>query len=87
MRRRQGVSITDREFDLVLFGATGFAGGLTAHQLAAAAPAGARIALAGRPLEKLAAVQFELPVAAREWSLVQADPPRHPSPRPRRSIA
>lgn len=65
--------MTDREFDLVLFGATGFAGGLTAHYLAAAAPAGARIALAGRSLSKLAEVHAGLPAAAREWPLVQAD--------------
>ena len=40
---------TSREHDLVLFGATGFVGRLTAACLASAAPAGTRIALGGRP--------------------------------------
>ncbi|GAA2424841.1 saccharopine dehydrogenase family protein [Streptomyces macrosporus] len=43
----------DRDHDLVLFGATGFAGGLTAEYLAAHAPEGFRWALAGRNREKL----------------------------------
>ncbi|NUP27176.1 MAG: enoyl-ACP reductase, partial [Nocardia sp.] len=43
-----------REFDLVVFGATGFVGKLTAQYLLGAAPAGARIALAGRSADKLA---------------------------------
>jgi short subunit dehydrogenase-like uncharacterized protein len=38
---------TDREFDIVLYGATGFVGKLTAAYLAKAG-ADARIALAGR---------------------------------------
>ncbi|MCX4099150.1 saccharopine dehydrogenase family protein [Nocardia sp. alder85J] len=63
----------DREFDLVLFGATGFAGALTARYLASAAPAGARIALAGRSLEKLANLREGLPAAAGGWALIQAD--------------
>lgn len=42
-----------RAYDVVLFGATGFAGALTAEYLAAHAPAGARWALAGRNREKL----------------------------------
>ena len=37
----------EREFDLVLYGATGFVGKLTAQYLATAAPADARIALPG----------------------------------------
>jgi short subunit dehydrogenase-like uncharacterized protein len=46
----------DRAYDIVLFGATGFTGGLTADYLAAHAPAGTRLALAGRNPAKLAAV-------------------------------
>ncbi|MFE3192213.1 saccharopine dehydrogenase family protein [Nocardia sp. NPDC059240] len=65
--------MTNREFDIVLFGATGFVGKLTAEYLLEAAPADARIALAGRSLEKLAAVRNELGAAAAEWPLVQAD--------------
>ncbi|OKK22451.1 saccharopine dehydrogenase [Streptomyces sp. CB00455] len=42
-----------RPYDIVLFGATGFVGALTAEYLAAHAPAGCRWALAGRDLAKL----------------------------------
>ncbi|WP_431041381.1 saccharopine dehydrogenase family protein [Streptomyces sp. P1-3] len=51
MRRRE--TRTQRAYDVVLFGATGFAGELTAAYLAAHAPAEARWALAGRDQEKL----------------------------------
>lgn len=49
-----------RDLDIVLFGATGFTGGLTAEYLAANAPAGLRWALAGRSPEKLARVRERL---------------------------
>lgn len=49
--------MTARDYDIVLFGATGFAGGLTAEYLAAHAPAGTRIALAGRNRAKLETVR------------------------------
>jgi short subunit dehydrogenase-like uncharacterized protein len=49
-----------RRFDLALFGATGFTGGLTARYLAANAPAGTRWAIAGRNRAKLEAVAAEL---------------------------
>ena len=39
---------SDRDLDLVLLGATGFTGALTAEYLAEHAPAGLRWALAGR---------------------------------------
>lgn len=42
-----------REYDIVLFGATGFVGALTAEYLAAHAPADCRWALAGRDLARL----------------------------------
>lgn len=48
---------TDRPYDLVLFGATGFTGGLSAQYLAAHLPADARWALAGRNRAKLEAVR------------------------------
>lgn len=48
---------TDREYDVVLFGATGFTGGLTADYLAGHAPDGLRWAVAGRNEEKLAALR------------------------------
>ncbi|KKJ94374.1 trans-acting enoyl reductase family protein [Micromonospora sp. HK10] len=50
----------DRPYDLVLFGATGFTGGLTAEYLARHAPDGLRWALAGRNPGKLAAVRDRL---------------------------
>jgi short subunit dehydrogenase-like uncharacterized protein len=51
-----------RDFDIVVFGATGFTGGLTAEYLAAHAPAGMRWALAGRNREKLAELRDRLGV-------------------------
>jgi short subunit dehydrogenase-like uncharacterized protein len=53
----------EREFDLALFGATGFTGGLTADYLAANAPAGLRWALVGRNRAKLEAVAARLVAA------------------------
>ncbi len=50
----------DRPYDVVLFGATGFTGGLTADYLAAHAPAGLRWAIAGRSEERLAEVRSHL---------------------------
>src|SRR5690242_17814182 len=44
---------TDRPYDIVLFGATGFVGALTAEYLAAHAPEGLRWAIAGRSERKL----------------------------------
>src|SRR5689334_4140522 len=46
-----------RAYDVVLFGATGFTGGLTAEYLARHAPADLRWALAGRSRGKLEAVR------------------------------
>jgi short subunit dehydrogenase-like uncharacterized protein len=63
----------DRSLDLVLFGATGFTGKLVAKYLAEHAPAEARIGLAGRSEEKLAAVRSGLPAGAAEWPLIVAD--------------
>jgi short subunit dehydrogenase-like uncharacterized protein len=59
-----------REFDIVVYGATGFVGKLTAEYLAKAAPEGAKIALAGRSQQKLDKVKAELGVA---WPTVVAD--------------
>jgi short subunit dehydrogenase-like uncharacterized protein len=63
----------DRDFDLILVGATGFVGRLTAADLAQHAPADLRVALAGRSQERLQAVRDELPDAARDWPLITAD--------------
>jgi len=62
-----------RSYDLVLFGATGFTGGLTAEYLAAHAPAGLRWALAGRNRQKLAAVRDRLGPSAADLPLLHAD--------------
>ena len=50
----------ERPLDVVLFGATGYTGGLTAEYLAQHAPEGLRWALAGRSADKLAAVRERL---------------------------
>lgn len=63
----------NREFDIALFGATGFVGKLTAEYLLDAAPSDARIALAGRSLDKLTKVRAELGPKAAAWDLVVAD--------------
>ena len=51
------------EFDLILFGATGFTGRLTAHYLAGAAPKGLRWAISGRNAAKLGAVAEQIAAA------------------------
>ncbi|MFC5140268.1 saccharopine dehydrogenase family protein [Actinomycetospora rhizophila] len=63
----------DREHELVLFGATSFVGELTAAYLARSAPAGTRIALAGRSRERLEKVRDRLPAPGGDWPLVVAD--------------
>lgn len=50
----------NRPYDIVVFGATGYTGGLTAEYLARHAPAGTRWALAGRNRDKLEAVRARL---------------------------
>ena len=59
-----------REHDIVLFGGTGFTGGLTAKYLAANAPETLRWALAGRNMQKLEALQDKLGV---DVPLLKAD--------------
>jgi len=63
----------ERELDVVLFGATSFVGRLSADYLLRAAPAHARIGLAGRSLERLSALQASLGGRAGEWPLLIAD--------------
>jgi short subunit dehydrogenase-like uncharacterized protein len=62
-----------RTHDVVVFGATGFVGRLVAAYLAEHAPAGTRVALAGRSERRLEEVRAELPASARDWPLVVAD--------------
>lgn len=61
------------DLDLVLVGATGFVGRLTAAHLAAAAPEGCRIALAGRSASRLRQIRSSLGDRAQDWSLLQVD--------------
>ncbi|MFK0171961.1 saccharopine dehydrogenase family protein [Streptomyces sp. NPDC090306] len=62
----------DRPYDVVLLGATGFVGALTAAYLADHAPAGLRWALAGRNTGKLDALRDSLPGGERP-DVVRAD--------------
>jgi short subunit dehydrogenase-like uncharacterized protein len=50
-----------KDYDIVVFGATGFTGALTAQYLAAHAPAGLRWAVAGRNRAKLDALGLDIP--------------------------
>ncbi|MFY0536496.1 saccharopine dehydrogenase family protein [Nannocystis pusilla] len=59
-----------RDWDITVFGATGFVGRLCAAYLAAHAPPEVRIAVAGRSRDKLAAVAAEL---GREVGIIVAD--------------
>lgn len=70
----------ERDHDLVLFGATGYTGGLTAAYLAAHVPDGTRWALAGRDRDRLAALRERLAAQAPgspppELLLADADDP------------
>lgn len=62
-----------RPLDVVVFGATGFVGRLTAEYLAGANLDGARIGLAGRSHDKLERVRSELGPTASDWEVVVAD--------------
>ena len=61
-----------REYDIVLYGATGFVGKLTAEYLARAG-GDARIALAGRSPDRLKAIREKLGESAQSWPVLQAD--------------
>ncbi|MET7903940.1 saccharopine dehydrogenase NADP-binding domain-containing protein [Streptomyces sp. NPDC005336] len=64
---------TNRDTDIVVYGATGFVGVLVAGYLAEAAPAGTRIALAGRSRRKLEATRSRLGERAAGWPLLVAE--------------
>ncbi|MFD4628632.1 saccharopine dehydrogenase family protein [Streptomyces sp. NPDC058284] len=67
---------SDRPYDIVLFGATGFVGMLTAEHLAAHAPDGVRWAVAGRDTAKLEALRERLAAVnpkCADLPLVHAD--------------
>ena len=58
---------------MVVYGATGFVGRLTAAYLAEHAPEGTRIALAGRSRDKLEQVRSRLGGRAVDWPLIVVD--------------
>lgn len=60
MSSQDGSGRGERPYDIVLFGATGFVGVLTARYLARSAPDGCRWALAGRSRAKLERLREEL---------------------------
>jgi len=61
-----------RDLDIVLYGATGFIGKLTAEYLAGAG-AGIRVGLAGRSADRLRAVRRNLGAVAQDWPVITAD--------------
>src|SRR5579859_3527902 len=65
--------MAEREYDVVVFGATGFTGALTAEYLARRAPAGTRWAIAGRNREKLEQVRARWDSGLAQPPLLQAD--------------
>lgn len=54
----------DREFDIILLGATGFTGGLTAEYMAHALPNSTKWAIAGRSKDKLESLSRKLHLTA-----------------------
>ncbi|GAB2935581.1 trans-acting enoyl reductase family protein [Rhodococcus aerolatus] len=65
--------MTDRDLDVVVYGATGFVGALLADYLVRNAPHDARIGLAGRSRDKLEKVKAGLGRAAAGWEVLVAD--------------
>ncbi len=63
----------DREFDIVLFGATGFVGALAAAHLATVAGPEVHVALAGRSMARLETVRGQLAGTAGSWGLLEVD--------------
>lgn len=70
---------TGRDHDVVVLGASGFVGALVAEHLARTAPAGTRIALAGRSRDRLDRVRASLPGSAEHWPVVVANTDDAPS--------
>jgi short subunit dehydrogenase-like uncharacterized protein len=66
-------SFTDREWDVLLWGATGYTGRLVAEYLLRHGPAGLRWAMGGRSREKLERTRSELGPAASAVPIVVAD--------------
>ena len=64
---------TDRDFDVILFGATGFTGRQTVEYFARNAPPGVRWAIAARSHAKLELVRAEAGPGAANVGLITAD--------------
>lgn len=76
MNRQNGTDRAQRPYDIVLFGATGFVGVLTAKYLAAHAPDDCRWAIAGRSRQKLEQLRERLAAVnpgCAELPLIQTD--------------
>lgn len=71
--------MTERKYDLIVFGASSFVGQLTAAYLAGNAPADLKVALAGRSREKVEKVREGLSGAAAGWPVIIADSGDRPS--------
>ncbi len=69
----EGGAPKPRELDVVVYGASGFAGRLVAEHLARHAPSDLRIGLGGRSRERLEAVRAGLGDVARDWPIIVAD--------------
>ncbi|MEU1890531.1 saccharopine dehydrogenase family protein [Streptomyces pristinaespiralis] len=76
MNSQNGTDRAQRPYDIVLFGATGFVGRLTAEYLALHAPEGCRWAVAGRSRDKLEHLREQLAVinpSCAALALIEAD--------------
>ena len=73
MPGKESAPEAQRDFDLILFGASSFVGRLTAAYLAGNVPEGLSVALAGRSQAKLEQVRSGLAGAAKDWPIVIAD--------------
>ncbi|ADU48127.1 Saccharopine dehydrogenase (NAD(+), L-glutamate-forming) [Intrasporangium calvum DSM 43043] len=65
-------AMVTRDLDIVLYGATGFVGRLTARYLAGRAD-GLRVALAGRSRHRLETLRTDLGDAAAAWEVIEVD--------------
>ena len=67
------------DLDVVVYGATGFVGRLTAQYLAEHAPDGARVGLGGRSQDKLTRLRDSLGPRAADWPIIVADSSDRPA--------
>jgi short subunit dehydrogenase-like uncharacterized protein len=65
--------VSDRDLDLVVYGATGFAGRLVAAHVARHSPPHLRVGLGGRSVPKLYETRAHLPGRGQTWGFVVAD--------------